>query len=62
MMFPVLQAVLGPGDCLLSGTCGAVARQIGPHSGMMYLAIGFVVLGLAGLWREWRRRSHSLSS
>ena len=54
MFLSVLQAIPGPSDCFLAGTCGLANNQGAPHSGMMYLALGFVALGVVGLWREWR--------
>ena len=41
-------------DCSLIGVCGA-AEQVGPPPGLMYLAIGLVVAGVWGLWRERRK-------
>ncbi len=45
----------GPPDCFLLGTC-AVAEQVGPPAGLMFLALGLVALGVAILWREARAR------
>ena len=46
--FALLQ-VLGPEDCVLSGTCGLVQDKFGPHSGVMFTALGLVLAGLLGL-------------
>lgn len=56
MFASVMQAIPGPSDCFLTGTCGLGFRPIGPHSGTMYLALGLIALGVAGLWREWRSK------
>lgn len=55
MFIWLLPVVPGPTDCFLTGTCGLVKNQVGPQSGMMYLALGLVGFGVVGLWREWRR-------
>ena len=41
-------------DCLLTGLCPARPDQVGPGSGLMFLALGFVSVGVWGLWKEWR--------
>lgn len=53
---PVLQQQITPGDCVLTGLCGVVDRVTGPHSGVMFLAVGLVALGVWGWWRTRRRR------
>jgi hypothetical protein len=47
---------LAPGDCLLTGLCGAPAPAAGLPSGIMFVALGLVLAGAAGL-RYQRRRS-----
>lgn len=42
------QALL-PGDCLLTGYCAAPAAPSVIPSGLMFLAVGAVFLGVAGL-------------
>ena len=41
-------------DCFLTGLCVTRPDQVGPGSGLMYLALGFVGVGVWGLWKEWR--------
>jgi len=55
LMFLLLQ-IPGPPDCALMGTCGAVVPPPGPPSGLMYLAVGLVGVGIFGLWRYRRAR------
>lgn len=50
-----LVQVLGPEDCVLSGTCVLAQERFGPHSGVMFTALGLVLVGLLGL-RALRRR------
>jgi hypothetical protein len=38
-----------PGDCLLTGYCTAPASPADIPSGLMFLAVGAVCLGVAGL-------------
>jgi hypothetical protein len=54
-MLPYLQAPAAP-DCFLTGLCATRPDQVGPGSGLMFLALGFVALGAWGLWTEWRAR------
>lgn len=61
LVSPVTSAflqVLGPEDCVLSGTCGLVQERFGPHSGVMFTALGLVLVGVLGL-RALRRRRES---
>lgn len=59
-MVMLWQAALAS-DCVLSGFC-VLAERVGPPPGLMYLAVGFVLAGGAGLAREWRgRRPESLN-
>jgi MYXO-CTERM domain-containing protein len=51
----LLQA-FAPGDCLLTGLCGVRSPATGLPSGVMFLALGLVLSGAIGLWRERRRR------
>lgn len=53
-----LLQVLGPEDCVLSGTCGLVQEKFGPHSGVMFTALGLILVGVVGL-RALRRRRES---
>jgi len=43
-----------PGDCLFTGFCALQPEVAGPSSGMLFLALGLVLSGLAGL-RQRRR-------
>lgn len=47
-LISLLQALL-PGDCLLTGYCTAPAPPSVIPSGLMFLALGAVFLGVAGL-------------
>lgn len=43
-------------QCLITGVCGTGPPvRLGPQSGMMFLAVGLVWLGIAGLLRRDRR-------
>lgn len=44
-----LLQVIGPSDCILSGLCGAGPVQAGLPSGVMFMAVGLVALGVLGL-------------
>ena len=45
-----------PGDCLLTGLCGAGQNVSAVPSGVLFLALGMVLAGGVGLIRS-RRRS-----
>jgi hypothetical protein len=55
MLLPVQTSL--PADCLLTGLCGGRPDQIGPSSGLIFVALGFVALGSWGLWAEWKARA-----
>ena len=40
-----------PGDCVLTGLCGAVPFESALPPGLLFLALGLVLYGAAGLWR-----------
>jgi hypothetical protein len=40
-----------PGDCLLTGLCGVPAFEAGVPPGLLFLALGLILYGAAGLWR-----------
>jgi MYXO-CTERM domain-containing protein len=44
-----------PGDCVLTGLCGVPESAGGPPSGILFLAIGIVLIGGLGLYRSRRR-------
>jgi MYXO-CTERM domain-containing protein len=44
-----------PGDCLLTGLCGSAGAPAGPPSGLMFIALGLVLLGALGWWRSRQR-------
>ena len=50
-MLPHIQVV--PGDCLITGLCGITSRVSPVASGVMFLALGLVAIGV---WRIRRRR------
>ena len=43
-----------PGDCLLTGLCGVREAVSGPPSGLLFLALGIVLVGGAGFIRARR--------
>ena len=47
-MLALVQAAL-PGDCVLTGLCGVQGFEDGVASGVMFLALGLVVMGVLGL-------------
>ena len=47
---------MSPGDCLLTGLCGAQQLAAAPPPGLMFLALGLVLYGIGGLWRARQRR------
>ena len=47
MLAALVQSAV-PGDCLLTGFCGVQGAGDGVASGMMFLAVGMVALGV---WR-----------
>src|SRR4051812_31231477 len=53
----LLQATsaIAPDDCVITGLCGVRPDQVGPGSGLMFLAIGFVALGGWSWWSAHRR-------
>jgi hypothetical protein len=54
-MTALFQADL-PADCLLTGLCAGRPDQVGPSSGLMFVALGLLALGGVGLWAEWKAR------
>jgi len=44
-----------PGDCLLTGLCGVREAAAGAPSGLLFLALGLVLLGGFGIVRTRRR-------
>ena len=62
-MVPMIFALLlqapppiAPDDCVITGFCAVRPDQVGPGSGLMFLALGFVALGSWSWWSA-RRRS-----
>jgi hypothetical protein len=53
----LLQAAqaIGPEDCFLTGVCAGRPDQVGPSSGLMFVAIGLVALGGWSWWSGRRR-------
>jgi len=54
-MLLLLAQAFTPGDCILTGLCGARPLESGLPSGVMFLALGLVLGGAAGLRRSRRR-------
>jgi hypothetical protein len=54
-MLLLLAQAFTPGDCILTGLCGARPLETGLPSGVMFVALGLVLGGAAGL-RRLRRR------
>ena len=46
-----------PGDCILTGLCGVRDAYPGPPSGLLFLALGVVLVGSLGLARARRKGS-----
>jgi len=44
---------IGPDDCIITGFCAVRPDQVGPGSGLMFVAIGLVALGA---WSWWSAR------
>jgi len=44
-----------PGDCIFTGLCGVRSPEPGLPSGVMFLALGLALGGVAGLRRARRR-------
>ncbi len=59
-LFQAAQTI-SPDDCIITGLCGGRPDQVGPSSGLMFLALGFVALGGWGLWKERRRKTSATS-
>jgi hypothetical protein len=57
MIPPLLSALqaIAPDDCVITGSCGGPANQVGPGSGLMFLAIGLLALGGWSWWSARRR-------
>ena len=54
-MLLLLAQAFTPGDCIFTGLCGVRPPETGLSSGVMFLALGLVLGGAAGL-RRLRRR------
>ncbi len=58
---PILLQVAGsqPLDCVATGLCGVAVEANPVLSGVMFVAVGLVGVGVAALIRSWRRRGES---
>jgi hypothetical protein len=44
-----LLSLQAPGDCLLTGLCGVRHVHLGWASGVLFIAVGLVIVGVLGI-------------